>query len=232
MRSRVPSLGYKTYYLVPANAPETLSNACNVKLETDDDAKQANNAIGSDVVENEYYRVSVDRATGRIEIFDKDLNQPVSKGIEIAAREERGGDDQNVILPSGRTIINVIDGVELEENSPVRTVLRINGNVGGIAIVQRLTLYRGIKKIDVENTIDWKPGRSMNIEQVFPILQRDVEVRNGIPYGTAAATDMMAKAGPHWGRRGIARYLERMAADSGLGIRWHQGVGLHRERRS
>jgi len=195
--SRVPSLGYRTYYLVPANDPDTLSNACTVKLETDDDAKQANNAIGSDVVENEYYRVSVERATGRIEIFDKDLNQPVSKGIEIAASEERGGDDQNVILPSGRTIINVIDGVELEENSPVRTVLRINGNVGGIAIVQRLTLYRGIKKINVENTIDWKPGRSMNIEQVFPILQRDVEVRNGIPYGTAAATDMMAKAGPH-----------------------------------
>ena len=148
----VPSLGYKTYYLVPASGPETLSNACDVKLDTDNDAKHANNAIGSDVVENEYYRVSVDRATGRIEIFDKDLNQPVSKGIEIAAAEERGGDDQNVILPSGRTIIDVIDSVELEENSPVRTVLRINGNVGGIAIGQRLTLYRGIKKIGVENT--------------------------------------------------------------------------------
>jgi alpha-mannosidase len=195
--SRVPSVGYKTYYLVPANDPDTLSNACTVKLESDNDAKQANNVVGPDVVENEYYRVSVERATGRIEIFDKDLNQPVSKGIEIAATEERGGDDQSVILPSGRTIVNVIDRVELEENSPVRTVLRINGNVGGIAIVQRLTLYRAIKKIDVENTIDWKPGRAMNIEQVFPILQRDVEVRNGIPYGTVAATDMMEKAGPH-----------------------------------
>jgi len=48
----------------------------------------------------------------------------------------------------------------------------------------------------VENTIDWKPGRSMNIEQVFPILQRDAEVRNGIPFGTVAAPDIMAKAGP------------------------------------
>jgi alpha-mannosidase len=193
----VPSLGYKSYYLVPADSSETLSSACKVKLDTDSDAKQANDAIGSDVVENEYYRVSVDRATGRIEIFDKELNRSVSKGIEIAAAEERGGDDQNIILPSGRTIINVIDSVELEENSPVRTVLRIDGNLGGIAIVQRLTLYRGIKKIDLENTIDWKPGRPMNIEQVFPIVQRDAEVRNGIPYGTAAATDMMAKAGPY-----------------------------------
>jgi hypothetical protein len=65
----------------------------------------------------------------------KNLNQTVSKGIEIAASEERGGDDQNIILPSGRTIINVIDSVELEENSPIRAVLRINGNVGGTPII-------------------------------------------------------------------------------------------------
>jgi alpha-mannosidase len=194
---QVPSVGYKTYYLVPANGPDAFSNACEVKLDTDNDARQANDAIGSDLMENEHYRVSVERATGRMEIFDKDLNQSVSKGIEIVASEESGGDDQNIILPSGRTIINVIDSVELEENSPVRTVLRIQGTVGGIPIVQRISLYRGVKRIDLDNTIDWKPGRRMNIEQVFPILQPGVEVRNGIPYGTAAAEDMMAKAGPH-----------------------------------
>jgi len=193
----VPSLGYTTYYLVPASGQDTFSKACEVKIDTDTTAKEANNSIGSDIVENEYYRVSIDRATGRIEVFDKELNQMVNKGMEIQATEERGGDDQNIILPSGRTIINMIDSVELEENGPVRTVLRISGNVGGIPVVQRLSLYREIKKIDLQNTIDWKPGGSMNIEQVFPISQHDVEVRNGIPYGTVAATDLMAKAGPY-----------------------------------
>jgi alpha-mannosidase len=195
--SSVPSLGYKTYYLVPANHSDTFSKASEAKLDTDETARQASDAFGSNMLENEHYRVSVERATGRIDIFDKDLNQIVSKGIEISAEEERGGDDQNIILRSGRTIINVIDSIELEENSPVRTVLRIKGNVGGTPIIQRLTLYRGIKKIDLDNTIAWKPGRSINIEQIFPILQRDAEVRNGIPYGTVAATDIMAKAGPH-----------------------------------
>jgi len=193
----VPSVGYKTYYLVPAATTDKFPNACELKLDTDNDARQTNDSIGSDTLENEYYRVSVDRATGRIDVFDKDLQQTVSKGIEIVAAEERGGDDQNIILPTGRTLIHVIDALDVEENSPVRTVLRINGTVGGAPIVQRLTLYRGIKKMDVENTIDWKPGSSMNIELVFPILQRDSEVRNGIPYGTAAAADIMAKAGPH-----------------------------------
>lgn len=195
---QVPSLGYKTYYLVPAASPDKFPDACDVKLDSDSKAREANDAVGSDILENEYYRVSVDRATGRIDVFDKDLNQSISKGIEIVAAEERGGDDQNIILPSGRKIINVIDGVELEENSPVRTVLRINGNVGGTSIVQHLTLYHGIKKIDLDNTIDWKPNRSMNIEQLFPMLQRDAEITNGVPFGTAAAPDLMAKAGPHW----------------------------------
>lgn len=197
--SGVPSIGYKTYYLVPTNKSNVFGNACNVKLETDDDARRANDTMGTDVVENEFYRVSVDRATAGIEIFDKELNQIVGKGIEIAAAEERGGDDQNIMLPTGRTIINLVDRVELEENSPVRAVLRIAENVGGVAVLQRLILYRGIKKIDLENTIDWKPGRTMNIEQVFPILQRGVEVRAGIPYGTVAAQEIMPQAGPRGG---------------------------------
>jgi alpha-mannosidase len=194
----VPSLGYKTYYLAPAEKADMFPNTCDVKMDSDVDAKKANSSIGSDVLENKYYRVSVDRATGRIAIFDKELNQEVEKDIEITAAEERGGDDQNIILHSGRTIIHLIDGIELEENSPVRTVLKINGNVGGIPLVQRLTLYQGLKKIDVDDTIDWKPGPSINIEHVFPILQSNAEIRNGIPYGSAAARDMMPNAGPHW----------------------------------
>jgi alpha-mannosidase len=193
----VPSLGYKTYYLVPADGTEAFSNACAVKFDTDHDAQEANDTVGSDVVEAEHYRVSIDRATGRMEIFDKDLNRSVSKGIEIVATEEHGGDDQNIILPNGRTIINSIDSVELDENNPIQTVVRIHGNVAGVPTVQRLTLYRDIKKIDLENTIEWKPGRLMNIEQVFPTLQQGVEIRNGIPYGTAAAADIMAGSGPN-----------------------------------
>jgi alpha-mannosidase len=192
----VPSVGYKAYYLVPAGTEETLSNACEVKLDTDSAAKEANARMGMDVAENDYYRVAVERATGRIEVFDKDVKQTVSKGIEIAASEERGGDDQNIILRTGRALPNLVDAVELEENGPVRTVLGIKGTVGGVAVSQRLILYRGIKKIDIENTIEWRPGRSVNIEQVFPILQRDAEVRHGIPFGTATGADRMAGAGP------------------------------------
>lgn len=193
----VPSVGYKTYYLLPADAPQTFPKSCDVKVETDDDARQANDAIGSNVLENEHYRVSVERATGRIEIFDKDLSRTVGEGIEIIGAEERGGDDQNIILRTGRRFPNSVDEITLEENGPIQTVLRIHGTLGGTPVIQRLTMYKNIKKIDIENTIEWKPGRSMSIEQIFPFLHHDPQVRNGVPFGTVTKVDLMPNAGPH-----------------------------------
>ena len=192
----VPSLGYKTYYLVPADKPDAFPNACEVKLESDAEVNRSSHAMGSDVLENDYYRVAIDRATGRLEIFDKELTRTVEKDVEIAAAEERGGDDLAVVAPTGRKIIDVITGVELEENGPVRTVMRITGDLAGMRISQRLALYRGLKKIDLENSLDWTPGKSMNVEQVFPLQQPAGEVRYGIPFGTATAADMMPNAGP------------------------------------
>ncbi len=195
----VPPIGYKAYYLVPADQPESFSNACDVKPDTDNDVRQPRRVVGSHLLENEYYRVAVDRATGRIDVFDKELDRTVARNLEISASEERGGNSLSVEPQTGRTIINVISAVDLEENNPVRVVVRITGDVAGIPVTQRLTMYRGLKKIDLENAVDWKPGRFMKIEQVFPLEQSNVEVRNGIPFGSAAAADLMPNAGPHFG---------------------------------
>jgi alpha-mannosidase len=195
----VPSLGYKTYYLVPADKPDVFPNACQTKLESDSDLNQSTRIMGSDVLENEYYRVTVDRATGSVGIWDKELNRVVANDIEIAASEERGGDDLSIIPPTGRTIVNLIDGVELEESSPVRGVMLISGNIAGVPVVQRIALYWGLKRVDFEDRVDWKPGRSMNIEQVFPLPQPNMEVRTGTPFGSVTADEMMPNAGPRNG---------------------------------
>jgi len=47
--------------------------------------------------------------------------------------------------------------------------------------------------------VDWKPGRFLKIEQVFPLQQANTEVRNGIPFGSAATADLMPNAGPRAG---------------------------------
>ena len=195
----VPSLGYKTYYLVPADKPDVFPNASQTELESDSDLNSSTRVMGSDVLENEYYRVTVDRATGRINIWDKELKRAVANGIEIAASEERGGDDLSIIPPTGRTIVNVISSVDLDENNSVQTVMRITGDIAGVPVVQRITLYQGLKRVDVEDRVEWKPGKAMNIELIFPLSQSNMEVRNGTPFGSVAANEMMPNAGPHNG---------------------------------
>jgi alpha-mannosidase len=223
----VPSIGYKTYFLGPA-VPATFSPASALTMDDDNDLKNPRRVIGSDVIENRFYRVTVDRATGMIDVFDKELNRTVTKNVEISASEERGGNSLSVEPRTGRTIINFIRSVELERNGSTETVLRISGDLAGIPVTQRLTLYRDLRKIDLENTIDWKPGRFMKIQQIFPLDMPGAEIRNGIPFGSASQADAMPGAGPRSGDevkpeiwktwRQIQDWISASAADSTLTI--------------
>jgi alpha-mannosidase len=126
------------------------------------------------------------------------LNRTVAKDVEIAAAEDRGGNPLALEPPTGRTVVNMISRVEVEENNPVRTVMRITGDIAGIPIVQRVTLYGALKKVDFENTVDWKPGRFIKIEQHFPHQQPNPQIQYGIPFGSASANDVVPNAGPHF----------------------------------
>src|SRR5262249_48094375 len=83
----VPSLGYKTYYLVPAEKRPAFTNTCAVQLD-DPNAVRTKRVLGTNQLENEFYRISVDRGTGQITVFDKELNQTVARDMEIVGIEE------------------------------------------------------------------------------------------------------------------------------------------------
>ena len=226
----VPSLGYKTYFLVPAEKPDTFPNACDVKLDDGDPAKPKR-TLGSDQLENEYYRLSVDRATGRITVFDKELGRVVLKDVETVATEDRGGDTLSNEQATGRIAIRTVNRVTVEENNPVRAVVKIDGEIAGVSVVQRLSLYGGLKKIDLENTVDWKQDRFMKIEQLFPYADPAAQVRYGIPFGSAAGSDILPNSGPHFRDEVPREVWKNLAPDSRLGIRRDRGGGRHHRRR-
>jgi len=193
----VPSLGYKTYFLVPSDAPPTFPNAATVRL--DEEETRPKRVLGADEFENEFYRVALDRATGGLTVYDKDLGRVVAKDLEIVGSEERGGDTLSKEFGSGRTVINSIGRVEIEENSPVRFVVRIPGDLGGVPLLQRLSLYRGLKRVDLENTVEWKGGRLIKIEQRFCYEHPNAEVYYGVPFGAVSASSLMPGSGPRSG---------------------------------
>lgn len=195
----VPSLGYKTYFLTSAEQPESLPATSQIRLDRENDLKDPRRALGADVVENRYYRVTVDKATGGVTVFDKQLNREVSKDMQIVGVEERGTNNVQPEKDTGRTFPTMVTGTTVEENNAVRTVLKIFGWLADIPIVQRLTLYQGLKRLDIENSLDWKEQRLVRIEQLVPIQQPNAEMRYGVPFGANSVGNIMPGSGPSAG---------------------------------
>lgn len=193
----VPSLGYKTYYLAASGQMPEFPLAASVQQDTERDRKDPRRGAGADVIENAFYRVTVDRATGRVTLFDKSLGFDVARDMEVSALEERGGNYIGIETLSGRTIPAVVDEVKLEENNGVRATVRILLNVAGIPVVQRLTLYSGLKRLDIENTIDWSQPRFIRLQQLFPSTHTNAAIDYGVPFGANSTSNVLPNTGPH-----------------------------------
>src|SRR5262249_33518042 len=153
----------------PGRTAESTSKTADLTLDRENDEKEPRRSLGSDVMENDALRITIDKATGRVAVFDKALGRDICKDMEIAAVEERGGNYIGVEPPSGRTIYNIIRAVELEANNAIRATMKITGEVAGVPVTQRLTLYRGIRRLDIEDTVEWKEPRFVRLEQWFPL---------------------------------------------------------------
>jgi alpha-mannosidase len=134
-----------------------------------------------------------------VSLFDKALNRDVARDMEIVALEERGGNYIGIEPLSGRTIVGTAEEVSVEENNPVRAVVRVLVRVADIPVVQRLTLYSGLKRLDIENTVEWKTPRFIRLQQLFPLTQANASLHYGVPFGSNAAGNIMPKSGPRAG---------------------------------
>ncbi|HEX6464951.1 MAG TPA: glycoside hydrolase family 38 C-terminal domain-containing protein, partial [Vicinamibacterales bacterium] len=193
----VPPLGYKTYFLIADPQPVPEAAAVKVTLDRENDLKEPRRPLGSDVLENEFLRVSVDKATGRVTAFDKTLNREICRDMEVAAVEERGGNYIGVEPPTGRTFYNAVRSVDLEENDSMRATLTIAGEVAGVPVTQRLTLYRGLDRLDIENTVEWTAPRFVRLEQRFPLEQQNASITYGVPFGANTADNIIPNSGTH-----------------------------------
>jgi alpha-mannosidase len=193
----VPSLGYRTYYVTAADAPEAPAQTAQIQLDSEKDTREPRRSLGSDTVENAFYRLSIDRATGFVSLFDKELKRDVLRNAEIAAVEERGGNYIGVEPVTGRTIPAVVDDIHVEENNRVRSVIRLDLRIADVPVAQRLTLYRELKRLDIENVVDWKPGRLFRIEQLLPLAQDKPRFEYGVPFGANSAENILPSAATH-----------------------------------
>ena len=184
LAERVPSLGYKTYRLIlgegaPVSAPGL--------------------QITESRIENEFFRVEVDPASGCLKsVFDKRNDREVldkgGKGNLIQVIEDYG-DSEGFLRDAkgnrepghkwtGKTE-DVVAAPEFRvlETGPVRAVLQVKKKWEFARFTQRIVLYPKIPRIDFDLVLDWK-GKNKMVKVSFPTSVFATEATYEIPYGT------------------------------------------------
>ncbi len=175
----VPSLGYRTYWIAPGKAGTERLKATPAALE------------------NEYFRVSIDPVTGCLSsVCDKAnqhemLAQP-GRGNLVQALDDPGDSEGFLFSPEGKEEHNIWDGpcadvvgdpqVRVLENGPVRATVEVKKKHGLARFTQRITLYRGVRRVDFALDIKWQ-GRNKMVKVAFPLAVTAPEATYEIPYG-------------------------------------------------
>ena len=166
--SDVPSVGYRVYYLSPASAPPPTPTVA--------ESPEA-------IIENEYLslRADAERGGGLVSLFDKRLQKelldtPRGPGNEITALAERADRERPPweLFTTGAVArarerqarVSVVQG-------PVFGQLRIAAEMPGrCELLQEITLYRGIPRVDLRTTLHQYRGQHELLALTFPLAIR------------------------------------------------------------
>jgi alpha-mannosidase len=177
----VPSIGYSVYRLKPEGFHATTELYASEEM-----------------MENEFFKVSIDRDSGCISsILDK------ANGVEVVAE---GGycnmirvyEDRPPNAPGGEPAWNIylgdhedllsLDSLELVRKGPVKATVRARRRFGNSVFVQDLSLISGIPLIECETRVWWQE-RYRFAKAVFMLSFGNVFATYEIPYGVIQRYD-------------------------------------------
>lgn len=148
----LPSMGYAAYYIDFTGEKQAL--------------RPVERECWNGSVENEFYRIDVDMDKKTISsVYDKkNKRELIDKGCEY-------GFGQMVVrqVDAGETLVSVPTDVRLAERGPLFSTLAISAECGGgIRLVQEITLYGGIDRIDICNRVMCDSAPMREVYFAFP----------------------------------------------------------------
>ena len=180
----VPSLGYKTYRIVPGEEASSPLNS----LE-----------ISEAHIENEFFRIELDPTTGCLKsVLDKQNRKQVLDKVgqgNLLQIIEDFGDSEGCLRSAdgmadprhswaGKTVnVNSSPDIEVLERGPARAVLQIKRRWEFARFAQKVMLYPKVPRIDFELAIEWQ-GKNKMLKVSFPTSIATSEATYEIPYGT------------------------------------------------
>ena len=186
----VPALGYELVRLTPTQQPVNLPSA----LKATDTS-----------LENEFFRVEIDAASGCItSLFDKRSQsevlgeavaapgapaaapngKPCGNLLQLFTDKPKKWDAWNVDADflDHHTDLATADEVKLVEHSPLRAVIRVRKHFESSTFDQEIVLMAGVERVDIFNAIDWH-ARHLLLKAAFPLHARNEHATFEIPYG-------------------------------------------------
>ena len=155
--AEVPSVGYRTYWLVPSN-----KNHNSIK----------NNRY---TLENQYIKATIDSETGDISsIYDKANNKEIlsAPGNQLQAFTDQGQywDAWNIDphyeakqLPSAK-----LKSIQWQENTSLRQVIEVVRTIGNSQFIQDYILEKHSPILKIATTVDWQETHVL-VKAAFPL---------------------------------------------------------------
>ena len=171
----VPSIGYTVLHAIPGSR----------KVATD-------LQTSGTTMENSRLRVSIDPKNGCItSLYDKQSHfESIAGGgcgnlLQAFVDKPKEYDAWNIDADfvQHRTDLTMADSVQLVEQGPVRSVVRITRHWDKSAFVQNIILYAGMNRVDVVNDVDWHETHIL-LKAAFPLAASGPKATFEIPYGT------------------------------------------------
>lgn len=175
---KIPSVGYKTYYITPETKPNTTNEA---KYEP--------------VYENDYYKVTF--ANGGIEqVYDKELNRNLFttkefKVGEIFTLQSEGngagefGDVQQPFMKDFDQVSTHGAEWKLVESGEVYSTYKLQQEIKHAKIEQQVTIYHQLKRVQFNNKLlNWDGTLYREFRTAYPVAIKNSTIKHEVPFGT------------------------------------------------
>lgn len=192
---KVPPIGYKILYIKKGSIFQEISREIHI-TNTGDTLE----------IENKFYKVQVSLDKGEISsIFDKDLGQEllergkflgdlnfyVEEGTDVAERSSLLEINWNF---TGRKV-----SVSKQEGSLSSTIgIRKYLGLMNASVEEFITLYKDIKRIDLNIVIQWGGLKNFQIRYLFPFRKDLSIIKYGVPFYTASYPNTMEEVKGPW----------------------------------
>jgi len=177
----LPPIGYEIVYVRRNFSPMKLKKGVYIE--------KSENTLN---MENKFYRVQISLDSGEIiSIFDKEANQDLLEpGKHLGSLKfytEEGTDvaERSTPLEINWNLARREVSLSVEEGELSKSIL-VKRNLGifRAQVEDRITLYRDIKRIDIDTSVFWGGARLFQLRYLFP-FRKDLSIINyGVPFYT------------------------------------------------